>query len=133
MERNKGHPMAALDPAERGNMMALLTRDPNIVTPPMNPAPGVTHGPVPPGWLWSKSCIHHSPHACNRIFNYPVAKRRRKAREVHLIRCKRTGRAWRYHLSLAQSRDLVKGGSYQMRALSKGPGGRRHCLRNVAG
>ena len=47
MDGDKAHLMLALDPANRFKMMSLDTNTPHIVMPPVNPAPGVTHGPAP--------------------------------------------------------------------------------------
>jgi hypothetical protein len=42
----KGHGAPALHPADGLNMMNLVTRDPDIVMPPMDPTPGMAYSPT---------------------------------------------------------------------------------------
>jgi hypothetical protein len=67
MDGDKAHLMLALDPANRFKMMSLDTYTPDIVMPPVNPAPGVTYGPAPGDGVPGEPGIDHPGPAGNRI------------------------------------------------------------------
>jgi hypothetical protein len=43
---HKGYGASALHPADGLNVMNLVTRDPDIVMPPMDPTPGMAYSPT---------------------------------------------------------------------------------------
>ena len=94
MDGDKTHPMPALHPTDRLQVVSLHTYTPDIAMPSLNPASSVTYGPAPWDGVGSQPCTNYPLRSGNRVPLHPVANGCRKTRGegiwIHWIkRCKR--------------------------------------------
>jgi hypothetical protein len=87
MKWDKGHGMAALHPADGLNVMNLVTRNPDIVMPVMDPGAGVAHSPTirVRVHVRIKQGRYYLLLACYRIPDHSIAKSQRHAGKVRLL------------------------------------------------
>src|ERR1700722_4526082 len=134
MERDNADLVIALDPTDGCDVVPLVTRNPAIAMPALNPTSGVTHGPVPSCRGRYDPAIDYARGACYRVFDRPIANRRREAREIVLrVDCgEGIGKGY-LRLEPIKPGGRVKIPPHQILPLCKRRGGGGPTLRNLVG